>query len=202
MALWIYRRISKWIYIFLRPGILSEVKKAPLLRYGSHMSGKTMGFIIYSSYRRFHIFWRRTFGQEAIHHSISPQGQCTCPVPVSFWPLVHHVQTVRSWVLKVGDFSDLSVTHPKFLCSHASMKLFSSATLGKLYIFPVTQTQHGLENWILLLPPCPHRKTQQSCQRRKLSKQNCNQAPVWMQALSGYHLRWTGWDRGTNAEKV
>lgn len=69
---------------FLSPGILSGVKKASLLGFGNHMSGNTMRFIIYSSYRGFHMIWRRTFRQEAIHHSISPQGQCTCPVLVSF----------------------------------------------------------------------------------------------------------------------
>lgn len=47
---------------FLRQGILSGVKKASLLGFGNHMSGKTMRFIIYSSYRGFHMIWRRTFG--------------------------------------------------------------------------------------------------------------------------------------------
>lgn len=177
MALWIYRRMVK-MDTFLRPGILCGVKKASLLGYGNHISGKTMRFIIYSSYRGFNKVWRWTFGQKAIHHSIPPQGQCTCPVLVSFWPLVHNVQTVRSWVLQVSDFSDFSPSPAtlKFLRSYASMNLSSSATLGKLYIFPVTQTEHCFENWMLLLPFCPRRKTQQRCQRRTL--QSCNQASV------------------------
>lgn len=66
---------------FLRPGILSGVKRVSLLGHGNHMSGTTIRFIIYSSSRGFYMVWRRTFGQEAIHHSIHPNAN----VPALYW---------------------------------------------------------------------------------------------------------------------